>query len=233
MIRSPNVWDAPEVYEVENASSDQAGVIDSAINALRPFAGSVVLDVGCGNGFHLPRFLARGAERVIGVEPHLPLVAAARARLDSARVDRAQVLAGEAERIPLPDNSIDIVHARWAYFFGAGCEPGLAEVERVLRPGGVSALIDNDATRSTFGRWFSTAYPAYDPVAVQRFWDRQGYTTIPLTIDWRFQRRREFEAVVGIEFTPEVAARIIAEHQRGAEQVTVDYAVTLRTRRAG
>ena len=79
MIRSPNIWDAPDVYEVENRASDRAGVIDTTIGALHPLAGAVVLDVGCGSGFHLPRLTARGA-RVIGVEPHLPLVDRARAR---------------------------------------------------------------------------------------------------------------------------------------------------------
>ena len=40
-----------------------------------------------------------------------------------------------AQATGLPDSSVDVAHARWAYFFGPGCEPGLAELERVLRPG--------------------------------------------------------------------------------------------------
>ena len=83
MIRSPNIWDSPDVYELENLASDRAGVIDLALNAIHPLDGSVLLDVGCGAGFHLPRFAACGA-RVIGLEPHLPLVERARARSDSA-----------------------------------------------------------------------------------------------------------------------------------------------------
>ena len=113
---------------------------------------------------------------MVGVEPHLPLVARARRRV-CGEGSAARVVAGDAEALPLGDDSIDVVHARWAYFFGAGCEPGLAEVERVLRPGGIACVVDNDATRSTFGSWFRRAYPAYDSVAVQRFWDRQGFTT--------------------------------------------------------
>ena len=52
----------------------------------------------------------------------------------------------------MADHSVEMIHARWAYFFGPGCEPGLTEVARVLRPGGTAFLIDNDASRSTFGR---------------------------------------------------------------------------------
>jgi SAM-dependent methyltransferase len=225
VIRSPNIWDAPDVYELENLAADQAGSIEAAVDALRPWRGADVLDIGCGTGFHLPRLASLGA-RVVGVEPHLPLVVRARERL--ASVGRpATVLAARAESLPLRDTSLDIVHARWAYFFGAGCEPGLAEVDRVLRPGGIACILDVDATRSTFGRWFRRAYPAYDSVAVQRFWDRQGFETEHLTIEWAFERREDLAAVVGIELPPSVAQVVLAQH----DGLTVDYAVFLRWRR--
>ncbi len=226
MIRSPNIWDSPDVYELENLASDRAGVIDTTIDALHPLTGADVVDIGCGTGFHLPRLARRGA-RVVGVEPHLPLVASARARLADAGTRAASVLAGDAEALPLADASVDVVHARWAYFFGAGCEPGLAEVGRVLRRGGVATVVDNDVTRSTFGAWFSRAYPAYDPVAVQRFWDRQGFTTERLTIDWTFDHRDDLEAVTRIELPPGTADEVLAAH----EGLTVDYAVALRWKR--
>ncbi len=226
MIRSPNIWDSPEVYELENLASDRAGVIDTTIDALHPLRGADVVDIGCGTGFHLPRFAALGA-RVVGVEPHLPLVHRARRRLTAGGEHTASVLAGDAEALPLADASVDVVHARWAYFFGAGCEPGLAEVARVLRPGGIAVVVDNDVTRSTFGAWFRRAYPAYDPVAVQRFWDRHGFTTEHLTIEWTFDRRDDLDAVARIELPPAVADDVLAAH----DGRSVDYAVTLRWRR--
>jgi SAM-dependent methyltransferase len=233
VIRSPNIWDTPDVYELENLASDRAGVIDTTIAALHPLEGAGVVDVGCGTGFHLPLLADRGA-RVVGVEPHLPLVARARARLAAAGPGTAgagpgtaAVIAGDAEALPIPDASMDVVHARWAYFFGAGCEPGLAEVARVLRPGGLAVVVDNDVTRSTFGGWFRRAYPAYDPAAVQRFWDRQGFTTQRLTIAWTFARRADLEAVVHIELPPGPADEVLATH----EGLTVDYAVALRWKR--
>ena len=56
-----------------------------------------------------------------------------------------EVRQGTAQRLPVPDSSIDVMHARWAYFFGPGCEPGLAELDRVMRRGGTAFVIDNDA----------------------------------------------------------------------------------------
>ena len=231
MIRSPNIWDSPDVYELENLASDRAGVIDAAVDSLHPLAGADLLDIGCGSGFHLGRLATRGA-RVVGVEPHLPLVDRARARLAAdagggRTASVVAVVAGEAERMPLRDTSIDVAHARWAYFFGAGCEPGLAELARVLRPGGTACIVDNDAARSTFGAWFRRAYPAYDPIGVQRFWDRQRFTTERLTIEWTFDRREDLEAVARIELPPAVAAEVLATHVG----LTVDYAVALRWKR--
>ena len=137
------------------------------------------------------------------------------------------LLSGTAQAVPMPDASVDIVHARWAYFFGPGCEPGLRELSRVVRRGGTAFVIDNDATRSTFGRWFRRGYPTIDPVAVERFWAGRGWTRIPLDVEWRFDDRADLEAVVRIEFDPEVADSVLAEHTG----TTVDYAVNLWWRR--
>ncbi len=223
--RSPNIWDSPDVYEVENRGVDRAGVVEAAMAALHPFEGADLADIGCGSGFHLPRFLGLGCASVVGVEPHGPLVALARQRISS--VGQVRVLEGVAQSLPVPDASVDIAHARWAYFFGAGCEPGLRELDRVVRPGGTAFVVDNDVTRSTFGHWFSRAYPGYDPVAVERFWGRQGWSRERLTIAWTFDSRDDLESVVRIEFPETAAEGILAEHG-GTD---VDYAVNLWWRR--
>jgi SAM-dependent methyltransferase len=242
-VPSPNIWNSPQVYELENRAVDPDGVIEAAMTQIRPWDGAIVLDVGCGTGFHLSRF-ARTAARVVGVEPHAGLAAAARRRVAGSAaangrgygagngpavktpagdVPAITVRTGTAQALPLPDASVDVAHARWAYFFGPGCEPGLAELSRVLRRGGTAFIIDNDATRSTFGGWFRRWLTSYDPMAVERFWSRQGFSREPLDIRWAFDRRADLEAVLRIEFPAELAARFLAEHP-GRE---VDYAVNL------
>lgn len=223
-VPSPNIWNSPRVYEIENRAVDPDGTLDSAMRAVRPWAGATVLDVGCGTGFHLPGF-AREAARVIGVEPHARLAAAARRR--TSALANVTVRVGAAQALPLPDACVDVVHARWAYFFGPGCEPGLAELDRVVRRGGAIFIIDNDATRSTFGGWFRRSLPSYDPEAVERFWTRRGFEREALTIRWSFGSREDLAAVLNIEFPPELAAAALREHP-GCE---VDYAVNLWWRR--
>ena len=99
------------------------------------------------------------------------------------------VLAGQAERLPLPDASVDLVHARTAYFFGPGCEPGLAEAERVLRPGGAIAIVDLDGSFAPYGDWMRADIPSYRPARVERFFARQGFTLRRVQTRWVFPDR--------------------------------------------
>ncbi|MBB2900752.1 ubiquinone/menaquinone biosynthesis C-methylase UbiE [Kineococcus radiotolerans] len=227
VVPSPNVWNSPEVYELENLAVDRGRLIEATMRGIHDWAGQDVLDVGCGTGFHLARFAVH-ARSVTGVEPHPPLLRLARRRVLDARPGpgAVRVLRGEAGALPLPDASVDVVHARWAYFFGPGCEPGLAELDRVVRRGGTAFVIDNDATRSTFGRWFSRSLPSYDQAAVDRFFARRGWSARPLEVAWEFDSRADLEAVVRIEFAPGQADAILAEHPG----TSVDYAVVLRYR---
>lgn len=217
---SPNIWHHPATYEVENRAADPHGRIEAAMSSIAPWTGARFLDVGCGSGFHLPRWAASAAS-VLGIEPHRDLAALARRR--TRKLDNVRVEVGTAQALPVADRAIDVMQARWAYFFGPGCEPGLAELDRVMARGGTAFVIDNDATRSTFGGWFRRGYPTLDPVAVERFWQRRGWTRSPIDMDWSFASRADFDAVVRIEFAPEVAEAVIASHQ-GTD---VDYAVNL------
>ncbi|MCW2847995.1 MAG: class SAM-dependent methyltransferase [Marmoricola sp.] len=219
-VPSPNIWHHPDLYEVENRAVDRAGAITALMQSLAPWAGRDVLDVGCGTGFHLPVFAAT-AGSVTGVEPHGDLAAIARRRV--RRLSNVSVLHASVTSLPLPPASVDVVHARWAYFFGPGCEPGLAELDRVVRRGGRAFVIDNDATRSTFGAWFRRGYPGVDPVAVAAFWESRGWERHPVDMAWTFDSREDLEAVVRIEFAGDVAEEILAGH----EGTSVDYAVNV------
>jgi len=225
---SPNIWNNPAVYELENRAADPDGRLAAALASLADWADRDVLDLGCGTGFHLPFFVdgAFGrAASVVGVEPHPDLVAIARRR--TRRLEQVSVLEGTAQALPLGDASVDVVHARWAYFFGPGCEPGLAELDRVVRRGGTALIVDNDGSRSTFGGWFRRGYPMVDPDEVERFWSARGWSRTPVDMGWRFGSRADFEAVVRIEFASALAGQIIEEHRAAGGGLEVDYAVNV------
>jgi SAM-dependent methyltransferase len=96
--------------------------------------GRTVVDLAAGSG-KLTRPLAALGCEVIAVEP----VAEMRAAIGSAA---ARALDGTAEAIPHPDNSADAVTVGQAFHWFDGPR-ALAEIERVLRPGGALALVWN------------------------------------------------------------------------------------------
>ena len=98
---------------------------------LRP--GRTVVDLAAGSG-KLTRPLAALGCEVIAIEP----VAEMRAAIGPA----ARALDGTAEAMPLPDDSADAVTVGQAFHWFDGPK-ALAEIERVLRPGGALALVWN------------------------------------------------------------------------------------------
>ncbi|MBW0106881.1 class I SAM-dependent methyltransferase [Pseudonocardia sp. KRD291] len=224
-IPSPNIWNWPEVYAAENAAQDADGALWAALwEATGGWAGADVVDVGCGDGFHLPHFAAEAAT-VVGVEPHPPLVERGQRHRDG---DRVRLLHGGAEDLPLPDASADLVHARTAYFFGPGCEPGLAEADRVLRPGGTLVVIDLDFDSRPYGTWLRQDLPRYDAPAVERFFARQGFAQRRVVSTWRFADRATLEDVLRIEFSRATAARAVDDVP--ALTIRVGYRVHTRRR---
>jgi SAM-dependent methyltransferase len=125
--------DVADAYE-----RGRPGYPPEAVAALGLPAGARVADVGAGTGKLTRALLAAGLD-VVAVEP----LDAMRARL-SAELPGVEVVAGTAEALPLDDASVDAVAAGDAFhwFDGKRAAPELA---RVIRPGGVLALLWNMA----------------------------------------------------------------------------------------
>ena len=204
---APNQGARPDLYELENRAVDPDGLVLDAMRKLAPWAGRTLIDLGCGSGYWLPGYAAE-AGTVIGVEPDPALLA-----LAAARDRRAQVRPGSAEQIPLPAASADVVHARFAYFWPPRCEAGLAEVMRVLRPGGTLVVVDNDQRAGQFaGLLRAAAYTALGQADVtDAWWAARGAVRTGVMSRWEFGSRSDFEAVLALEF-PAVASSWLADH---------------------
>jgi SAM-dependent methyltransferase len=102
-----------------------------------------IAEVGAGTGRLTMELIARG-QRVVAVEPALPLRRILRRKLAAAEHgDRVRVVRGFFDQLPLPDDFADLVVACSAFTpsAGHGGDVGLAEMERVCRPGGCVAII--------------------------------------------------------------------------------------------
>lgn len=99
-----------------------------------------VVDLGSGTGL-TSRVWAGRADEVIGVDPNADMRAYATARAAELGYSEIRYVAGQGEAIPLEENSVDIVTVSSALHW-MDMTATLAEVARVLRPGGVFATID-------------------------------------------------------------------------------------------
>jgi ubiquinone/menaquinone biosynthesis C-methylase UbiE len=202
---APNIGGHPASYELENRAVDQAGHVLAAMRALAPWAGQTIADLGCGTGYWL-RHYAGEAARVIGIEPDPALRATAGQA--AADLPGTEVLAGSAEQIPLTDASLDVVHARFAYFFPPGTDAGLTEVLRVLRPGGALVAVDNDYRWGEFARLLAasaTRPPLQTAATVDQWWRDRQASRHEVRSHLQFPSRADLAAVLGIEFPSEVA----------------------------
>jgi arsenite methyltransferase len=114
-------------------------------HAIAPIeAGATVLDVGCGAGTDL-LLAARavGASgRAIGVDMTDEMIARARASAAEMRADHVEIVRGELHDLPIPSGSIDVVISNGVLNLSPDKPRAMAELFRVLRPGGRMQLTD-------------------------------------------------------------------------------------------
>jgi len=105
--------------------------------------GARVLDMCCGTG-DLTLALARGAAPsacIMGSDFCHPMLVAARGKISRSGA-RAPLFESDALKLPLGDASLDLLTVAFGFRNLANYQAGLAEMRRVLRPGGVAAILE-------------------------------------------------------------------------------------------
>ncbi|WP_326834719.1 methyltransferase domain-containing protein [Amycolatopsis rhabdoformis] len=127
------------------ASPDVVAQRNTVLSLLAPRPGERVLDVGSGPGYLLESIAravgSEGAAR--GLDPSAAMNALAAAR--TADLPWVAFDEGDATALPYPDNSFDAAVSTQVYEYVPDVPAALAEVRRVLRPGGRVLILDTDA----------------------------------------------------------------------------------------
>jgi ubiquinone/menaquinone biosynthesis C-methylase UbiE len=111
-----------------------------------------VLEIGIGSGLNFPLY-GGAVKSVIGLEPSSELLNMARPRAEAAAAP-ITLFDASAETIPLDSGSIDMVITTWTLCTIPNAVQALAEMRRVLRPGGAgSATLGQSRALAVFSRW--------------------------------------------------------------------------------
>jgi 2-polyprenyl-6-hydroxyphenyl methylase/3-demethylubiquinone-9 3-methyltransferase len=125
--------------------------------------GRRILDLGCGKGRFATPLAAAGAE-VVGLDRSAAMLA------EGAGLDRVK---GSARRLPFPDAAFDAAVAIEVFEHLAAIDEVLLEVRRVLRPGGLVAIVDKNA-----GSW-NARRPWLPNLAIKWIDERRGLWMYP------------------------------------------------------
>lgn len=124
-------WGAAPFEKIEGTI---ASMHDDLVRRLGPQAGERWLDVACGTGAVAVRAAREGAD-VTGVDISDVMVATARRRAEDEGLTIAYVV-GDAECLPVPDASFDVVSSSVGAIFAPDHAAVASEFARVVRPGG-------------------------------------------------------------------------------------------------
>jgi SAM-dependent methyltransferase len=180
-------------YEQQSAGYDaEAGgglfatdepVVAECLSGREP---GMALDAACGTG-RFARFLAERGHRVIGVDSSPEMLAHARRRVPDGEFHVA-----ELDRLPLPNDSVDIIVCALALVHVPRLQPVLAEFARVLRPGGDLVISDMHHERVTRGSVIKARGPAGEPCIVATYRHQLGdYLRAALSLGLQVSRCEE------------------------------------------
>ena len=163
----------------------------------------VALDAACGTG-RFAEFLARRGHHVIGVDSSPDMLAHAR-----RRVPDGEFHVGELDRLPLPDDSVDVIVCALALVHVPRLRPVLAEFARVLRPGGDLVISDVHHEHVNRGSVIKARGPAGEPCIVATYRHRFGdYLRAALSLGLQVRRCAEPGADRPAGLVPEPATDI-------------------------
>lgn len=137
-----------------------------AINHAKPQTGEVCVDLGSGRGNDVIRLAEDVGESgyVYGIDISEGMVAKAKANLDKFDVENAKILQAELEKLPLEDNSVNLVISNCTINHAADKQAVWNEIFRILKPDGRFVVSDIYATSPIADEYRN------DPTAVAECW---------------------------------------------------------------
>ena len=182
--RRPSGWIGRRIYRGGPKAHEAS--FQAVMDWLGPLQGDRCLEIGCGSGALLQRVLAAGAAGAAGLDHSPDMLALAMERNRQAIADeRLHLKLGDAARIPWPDRSFDAALSANMFFFVEEPERVLAELFRVLAPGGrlvIATMAGPLPKPSLRCPWLlppmGPALRVYTDEEMRAMYERAGFTNI-------------------------------------------------------
>ena len=129
------------------------------VDQVVPGAGSVVLDVASGTAGVALQLAGRTTARVVGVDLTEQMLRQGQRNVAAAGLrERVRLVAGRAEQLPFPDRAFDALTFTYLLRYVQDPQATLAELARVVRPGGKVASLEFLSPPSAFWRFWWWLY---------------------------------------------------------------------------
>jgi SAM-dependent methyltransferase len=198
----------------------------TALAELKP--GETVLDLGSGGGIDVLLSAQRVGPggKAYGLDMTDEMLALARENQRKAGIENVEFLRGEIERIPLPDNSVDVIISNCVINLSADKDRVLREAFRVLKPGGRFAVSDvvvrgevPAAVRKSVELWIGCIAGALRDSDYREKLAAAGFEAIDIepTRIYEVEDARQFLTAQGIDvdtIAPQVAGRFMSAFVR-------------------
>ena len=195
------------------------------VSRVHAIPGSWALDVATGTGL-VARELARGNVRVVGLDQSEEMLSgAARSIAGTAFADPIRLVLGRAERLPFADEAFDAVTFTYLLRYVDDPAATVAELARVLRPGGVMASLEFHVPDEAWVRagWFAYTRGVMPVVGslVSPAWQRTG-RFLGRSVSEFYER---FPLPVQVRWWQEAGMRRVRTRAMGAGAGIVTWAV--------
>jgi demethylmenaquinone methyltransferase/2-methoxy-6-polyprenyl-1,4-benzoquinol methylase len=156
-----------------------------AIRTLRDHHPRQILDVATGTADLAIEATSLRPEKIVGVDISTEMIRLGEEKIARSRLQSLITLErGSAEELPFPDGSFDAVMVAFGIRNFTNLEAGLAQMYRVLRPGGISMMLEFSRPRRTplkqvYGFYFRRVLPVIGGLVSL---NREAYDYLPKTV---------------------------------------------------